>query len=131
MPVNLFEKKNVGELLILSTLLNYSTLMASQMNKMSQCKHLLLQCVMSLLLLLSRTYQIMDYWICMAFQRCWKESCLFYQDDPLRKKCPYSELFWSIFCRIQTEYGEYSVRMRENAVHNNSEYGHFLRSGLQ
>ena len=24
----------------------------------------------------------------------------------LRKKCPYSELFWSAFSRIQTEYGE-------------------------
>ena len=52
----------------------------------------------------------------------------------LREKCPYSELFWSVFSRIRTEYGEvqsislYSVRMRENADHNNSEYGHFLRS---
>ena len=49
----------------------------------------------------------------------------------LRKKCPYSELFWSAFSRIRTEYGEilrffpYSVRMRENADHNNSEYGRF------
>ena len=48
-------------------------------------------------------------------------------------KCPYSGLFWSAFSRIQTEYGEilsispYSVRMRENADQNNSEYGHFLR----
>ena len=43
----------------------------------------------------------------------------------LRKKCPYSELFWSTripkFSRIRTEYGEilhtspYSVIMRENA----------------
>ena len=24
----------------------------------------------------------------------------------LRKKCPYSELFWSVFFRIRTEYGE-------------------------
>ena len=24
----------------------------------------------------------------------------------LRKKCPYSELFWSAFSRIWTEYGE-------------------------
>ena len=24
----------------------------------------------------------------------------------LRKKCPYSELFWSLFFRIRTEYGE-------------------------
>ena len=52
----------------------------------------------------------------------------------LRKKCPYSELFWSAFCRIRTEYEEiqsispYSDRMRENADQNNSEYGYFLRS---
>ena len=44
------------------------------------------------------------------------------------------KLFWSIFSRIRTEYGEirsispYSVRMRENADPSNSEYGHFLRS---
>ena len=37
----------------------------------------------------------------------------------LRKKCPYSKLFWSVFSRIRTEYGEilrissYSVRMRK------------------
>ena len=49
----------------------------------------------------------------------------------LRKKWSYSELFWSAFSRIWTEYGEigsispYSVRMRENADQNNSEYGHF------
>ena len=54
--------------------------------------------------------------------------------QPLRKKCPYSELLWSAFSRIRTECGEilrispYSVRMRENADQNNSEYGHFLRS---
>ena len=47
----------------------------------------------------------------------------------LRKKCPYSKLFWSVFSRIWTEYGEilcispYSVQMRENADQNNSEYG--------
>ena len=51
----------------------------------------------------------------------------------LRQKCPYSELFWSVFFRILTEYGEmrlrispYSVRMRENTDQNISEYGHFL-----
>ena len=49
----------------------------------------------------------------------------------LRKKCPYSELFWSAFSRFRNEYGEiirismYSVRIRENADQNNSEYGHF------
>ena len=53
---------------------------------------------------------------------------------PPREKCPYSELFWSVFSRIRTEYGEilrmspYSVRMRENTDQNNSENGHFLRS---
>ena len=52
----------------------------------------------------------------------------------LRDKCPYSELFWSVFSCIRTEYGEilhispYPVRMRENTDQNNSEYGHFLRS---
>ena len=39
----------------------------------------------------------------------------------LRKKCPCWELFWSLFSRMWTEYGEirniflYSVRIRENA----------------
>ena len=50
------------------------------------------------------------------------------------KKCPYSELFWSIFFPIRTEYGKllrifpYSVQMRENIDQDSSEYGHFLRS---
>ena len=54
----------------------------------------------------------------------------------LRKKCPYSELLWSVFTRIRTEYREtrsispYSVRMWENTDQNNSEYGHFSRSDL-
>ena len=42
------------------------------------------------------------------------------QSITLRKKCPYSELFWSA--------SPYSVRMQENADQNNSEYGHFSRS---
>ena len=39
---------------------------------------------------------------------------------PLREKYPYSELFWSVFSRIRTEYGEIHPisscldRMREN-----------------
>ena len=51
----------------------------------------------------------------------------------MRKKCPYLELFLSAFSPISTEYEEvlrispYSVRMRENADQNISEYGHFLR----
>ena len=42
-----------------------------------------------------------------------------------------SELFWSVFSRIRTEYGEilhispYSVRMPENMDQNNSKNGHF------
>ena len=54
----------------------------------------------------------------------------------LRKKCSYSELFWSVFSHTRTECGEilcispYSVRMLENTYQNNSEYGHFLHSGL-
>ena len=53
----------------------------------------------------------------------------------LRKKYLYSELFWSVFSHIRTEYGEiwsisqYSVQIRENADQNNSEYIHFSRSG--
>ena len=54
--------------------------------------------------------------------------------NALRKKCPYSQLFRSIFSLIQTEYKEirsispYSIRMRENTDQNNPEYGHILRS---
>ena len=39
----------------------------------------------------------------------------------LRQKCPYSKLFLSALLRISP----YSVRIRENADQNNSEYGHF------
>ena len=49
----------------------------------------------------------------------------------LPEKCPYSKLFWSVFSRIRTEYGEifpYSVRMGENTDQYNSNYGHFLHS---
>ena len=52
----------------------------------------------------------------------------------LRKKCPYSELFWSSFSHIRTEYREiqsicpYSVQMWENGDQNNSEYKHFSRN---
>ena len=58
----------------------------------------------------------------------------FLNNMSLRKKCPYWELFWSVFSRIRTEYGEirsislYSVQMRENTDQNNSEKGHFSRS---
>ena len=55
----------------------------------------------------------------------------------LREKCWYSELFWSVFCRIRTECGQilrippYSVRMQEKTDQKNSKYGHFLRSEFQ
>ena len=57
--------------------------------------------------------------------------------NSLRKKCPYSELFWSTFSRIRTEYGEivyYLYVLNPNTRKcglDNSEYGHFLRSNFQ
>ena len=51
--------------------------------------------------------------------------------ETLREKYLYSELFWSTFSRIWTEYGEIrgiSVQIRGHADQNNSEYGHVLRS---
>ena len=56
------------------------------------------------------------------------------------EKCPYSELFWSVYFGIRIPnfsifaYGEilnispYSVWMRENTEQNNLECGHFLHS---
>ena len=58
----------------------------------------------------------------------------------LLKKCPYPELFWSVFpvySWIRTEYGEiqsislYSVRMQENTGRNNSKYRDISRSVIQ
>ena len=43
----------------------------------------------------------------------------------MRKKCPHSEFFWSLFSRMRTEYGDllgkspYSARMRENMDEKN------------
>ena len=86
-------------------------------------------------LLVSLTY---DLNFCVIGLRCIQEKLI--TDLPvtlkslsLCEKCHYSELFWSAFFRIRTEYGEilrispYSVRMRKNMDQNNSEYGHFLR----
>ena len=53
-----------------------------------------------------------------------KQKQKFFQTISLRKKCPYSELFWSASV-------PYSVQMRENADQNNSNYEHFLRSDLK
>ena len=52
----------------------------------------------------------------------------------MRKKCPYLSFFWSVFSRIQTEYGEtrsispYAVQMRKNTDQNNSKQRHFSPS---
>ena len=49
----------------------------------------------------------------------------------LRGKCPYSEIFWSVFSCIQSEYGEifrifsYSVCMREDMGQKHSGYSTF------
>ena len=53
----------------------------------------------------------------------------------MRKKCPYSEFFWSVFSRIRTEgrgilgISLYLVQMRENTDHKNFKYGQFSGSG--
>ena len=50
------------------------------------------------------------------------------QNASLREKCPYSELFWSVFSRtrtkyyIRTPYISISVQMPENMDQNSSEY---------
>ena len=42
-----------------------------------------------------------------------KLKILYYSRElSLRKKCLYSELFWSAFSRIRTEYGEISLRIQ-------------------
>ena len=57
-----------------------------------------------------------------------------WESRTLRKKCPYSKLFWFEFPSIRTEHGKilhispYSLRMQKNVDQNNAEYGHFLRS---
>ena len=58
-------------------------------------------------------------------------------DLTLHQKCRYSELFWSVFSRIWTEYGEilrtspYSFRMRENIDQSNSKsFAKFTRKHM-
>ena len=36
--------------------------------------------------------------------------------NSLREKCPYSELFWSVFSRIRTEYGEIRVSLNTKCL---------------
>lgn len=47
------------------------------------------------------------------------------QRRTLREKCQYPELFWSVFARTGAECGAKAGKYRQD----NSEYGHFLRSG--
>ena len=55
--------------------------------------------------------------------------------SPLRKKCSYSEFFWSVFSHIRTEYRDLRNKslhsVREKTDQKNSEYRHFVRSALQ
>ena len=77
-------------------------------------------------------------WCPHAIPSCFREGWPWVQNlvrrETLRKKCPYSELFWSVFSGIVTEkekiqsISPYSVGMWENADQNNSEYGHFSSS---
>ena len=49
--------------------------------------------------------------------------------DALREKCPYSELFWSVFSGIwMRSVSTYLIRLRENMDQNNSKNRHFSRS---
>ena len=50
----------------------------------------------------------------------------------LREKCPNTEILWSVFSRILTEYGDlrkspYSVQTRENTDYKKSLFAHFSR----
>ena len=46
----------------------------------------------------------------------------------LRKKCAYSELFWSAFFPYFPAFGLNTGKCGKNAAQNNFEYGHFLGS---
>ena len=51
----------------------------------------------------------------------------------LREKCPYLEIFWSVFSRIRTEYGPEKLRIWTafglNTDQKNYEHEHSSRSG--
>ena len=40
------------------------------------------------------------------------KKCKNLERKSLREKCLYSELFWSVFCRIPTEYGPEKLKIR-------------------
>ena len=60
-------------------------------------------------------------------------------NPPLHKKCPYLDLFWSAFSRIQTEYGEiqsispYSVQMwkMRTRITPNTDTFHAIHTALK
>ena len=56
--------------------------------------------------------------LCLSAMLLQLEKAYIVANKDLREKCPYSELFWSVF----------SVLFPENTYQNNSVYGHFLRS---
>ena len=49
----------------------------------------------------------------------------------LRKKCPYSKLFWAAFFPHFPVFNPNAGKYGKNADQNNSEYAHFLRSVRQ
>ena len=57
-----------------------------------------------------------------------------YLNEPMRKKCQYSEILWSVIFSFRTEYGDllrkspYSVRMRKNMNQQNSKHRRFSRN---
>ena len=58
----------------------------------------------------------------------------FFERKSLRRKCPYSDFFWSAFSCIRAQYGDLqsksrcSVQMRQNTNQENSENEHFSLS---
>ena len=81
----------------------------------------------------ARVLNIPEFWTWLRFWICQGSGFIKFLWISLRKERSYSELLWSTFSRIRTEYREirsispYSVQMWENADQNNSKYGHFLR----
>ena len=62
----------------------------------------------------------------------WKtlNDCKKCKSPPLRKKCPYAELFWSAFTEYLYVFSPNAGKCGKYADQNNSEYGLFLCSAL-
>ena len=67
----------------------------------------------------SNVAQSFSSFYCVWFSSVFSMRSLKVSGDALREKCPDSELFWSAFSGMRTEYGE---------MRSMSECGHFLRS---